>query len=286
MADDASQSAGGGMADAKALGDIATNGALLLQTISELTAQLERMGEIVLPAPHGGTGIPSYAVGDLLYANTTTSLARLADVIAGKVLVSGGVGVAPAWGDVPAGGLSGEVPVVNGGTGLGTLTANNLLVGAGTSDVTFIAPGSNGNFLASNGTVFASSSGATAAQYRANTSTAPAIRPAEIWNAADFVGLTDVSTIPIDLSTGFNFYQVITGNRTLGNPTNTKNGQAGIIGIAASGGSHTLDVGTNWYAATSAGFPVTIASGANCWVAYFVVNSTYILVTGVINNPA
>lgn len=43
------------------------------------------------------SGIQSFAVGDLLYANTTTTLARLADAAAGSVLVSGGVGVAPAW---------------------------------------------------------------------------------------------------------------------------------------------------------------------------------------------
>ncbi len=46
----------------------------------------------------GGTGFSSYAVGDLLYANTTTSLAKLADVAAGSCLISGGVGVAPTWG--------------------------------------------------------------------------------------------------------------------------------------------------------------------------------------------
>ncbi len=46
----------------------------------------------------GGTGFSSYAVGDLLYANTTTSLAKLAAVASGSCLVSAGVGVAPTWG--------------------------------------------------------------------------------------------------------------------------------------------------------------------------------------------
>jgi hypothetical protein len=48
------------------------------------------------------------------------------------------------------------VTAAQGGTGLATLTANNLLVGAGTSNVTFIAPGTSGNYLKSNGTTFAS----------------------------------------------------------------------------------------------------------------------------------
>ena len=62
-----------------------------------------------LIAANGGTGIASYAVGDLLYAATTTTLAKLADVAVGSVLVSGGVGVAPAWGAVPFSGLNPDV---------------------------------------------------------------------------------------------------------------------------------------------------------------------------------
>lgn len=56
----------------------------------------------VLAAANGGTGQSSYAVGDLLYASATTTLSKLADVAAGSVLVSGGVGVAPAWSVSPS----------------------------------------------------------------------------------------------------------------------------------------------------------------------------------------
>jgi hypothetical protein len=48
------------------------------------------------------------------------------------------------------------VTVAQGGTGLATLTANNLLVGNGTGNVTFVAPGTSGNVLTSNGTVWQS----------------------------------------------------------------------------------------------------------------------------------
>lgn len=54
-----------------------------------------------LPVANGGTNLTSYAVGDLLYASGATALAKLADVAAGAVLVSGGVGVAPAWSATP-----------------------------------------------------------------------------------------------------------------------------------------------------------------------------------------
>jgi hypothetical protein len=87
----------------------------------------------VLGAANGGTGQSSYAVGDLLYATGTTELSRLADVVTGRALLSGGVGAAPFWGQV---GLTthvtGTLPVANGGTGVSSLTSNALLVGGAT----------------------------------------------------------------------------------------------------------------------------------------------------------
>jgi hypothetical protein len=46
--------------------------------------------------------------------------------------------------------------VASGGTGLATLTANNVLLGNGTSAVQFVAPGTTGNILTSNGTTWTS----------------------------------------------------------------------------------------------------------------------------------
>lgn len=74
-----------------------------------------------LVAANGGTGITSYAVGDLLYASTTTALSKLADVATGSVLVSGGVGVAPAYSTSPT--LSGTITAP-------TYVANGSITGA------------------------------------------------------------------------------------------------------------------------------------------------------------
>lgn len=52
----------------------------------------------ILDETNGGTGQSSYAVGDLLYADTTTSLARRAAVATGSVLKSAGTNTAPVWG--------------------------------------------------------------------------------------------------------------------------------------------------------------------------------------------
>lgn len=84
----------------------------------------------------GGTGLSSYAVGDLVYASGTTTLAKLADVATGNALISGGVGVAPSYGKI---GLtthvSGTLPVANGGTGTSTAFTQGSVVFAGASGV-------------------------------------------------------------------------------------------------------------------------------------------------------
>jgi hypothetical protein len=63
---------------------------------------------------------------------------------------------------------TGTLGVDQGGTGLTTLTANNVILGNGTSTPSFVAPSTAGNVLTSNGTTWASTapaaSGATKGQ--------------------------------------------------------------------------------------------------------------------------
>ena len=56
--------------------------------------------------------------------------------------------------------VTGTLPVSNGGVGAATLTANNVLLGNGTSAVQFVAPGSTGNVLTSNGSTWTSAAAA------------------------------------------------------------------------------------------------------------------------------
>ena len=82
------------------------------------------------------------AVGDILYADAVGTLARLADVATGSALISGGVGVAPSWGQI---GLTthvtGTLAVGNGGTGVtsSTGTGNTVLSAAPTFTGTLTA---------------------------------------------------------------------------------------------------------------------------------------------------
>jgi len=93
----------------------------------------------VTPATAGGTGQTSYAIGDILYADTTSTLAKLPDVATGNALISGGIGVAPSYGKI---GLtthvSGVLPVANGGTNASTasITSFNNITGYTASGAT------------------------------------------------------------------------------------------------------------------------------------------------------
>lgn len=74
------------------------------------------------------------------------------NVGSGKVLA-----VAGAFSSSGTFALTGDqVQVSEGGTGAATLTANNVLLGNGTSTVQFVAPSTSGNVLTSNGTTWTS----------------------------------------------------------------------------------------------------------------------------------
>lgn len=95
-------------------------GTILLDTdLIDLTTQITG----ILPAINGGTGFGTYVVGDILQANTTSTLSRLSAVATGNVLISGGVSTVSTWGKV---GLATHVS--------GTLQAANF--GALTGEVT------------------------------------------------------------------------------------------------------------------------------------------------------
>jgi hypothetical protein len=115
-------------------------------------AAVQVIGWKVVPATAGGTGQTSYAVGDLLYADTTTTLAKLPDVATGNALISGGVSTAPSWGKI---GLtthvSGTLPTANGGTNLTSFTSGGVVYASSTSALTTgSALNFNGNALGIN----------------------------------------------------------------------------------------------------------------------------------------
>jgi microcystin-dependent protein len=92
--------------------------------------------------------------------------------------------------------LSGTLLVTNGGTGLTTLTANNVILGNGTSTPQFVAPGTVGNVLVSDGTTWTSGVGVpTGSLFMWPTGTAPTgylLCDGTTYNEGDYLALFGV----------------------------------------------------------------------------------------------
>jgi hypothetical protein len=124
----------------------------------------------VSPAFTGTPTAPTAAAG-----TNTTQLATTAYVVgtafssalpgqtgnAGKYVTTDGTTASWALVNLAAG-VTGTLPVANGGTGASTLTLNNVLLGNGTSALQTVAPGTAGNALVSNGTSWISQALASA----------------------------------------------------------------------------------------------------------------------------
>ena len=98
-----------------------------------LTPNVPTTGDVVLGgtliAANGGTGHSLFTIGDILYADTTSTLALLSDVAIGSVLLSGGTNTAPNWGKVNLTSMvTGILPIANGGTNSGTALSNNRIM--------------------------------------------------------------------------------------------------------------------------------------------------------------
>lgn len=118
---------------------------------------------------------------------------------------------------------------------------------------------------------------ATAASFRSNMANKP-LEPNGLWAAAGIIGLTDAATIALDLGTGLNFGVTLAGNRTLGNPTNAKVGQTGVIRLAQDAtGSRTLSYGTAYKWAGGTAGVLSTGAGKVDYLFYMVYSSSEVL---------
>jgi hypothetical protein len=95
-------------------------------------------------------------------SGTNSDITSLTGLTTPLSVAQGGSGAATLTGYLKGNGTSAftaqttPIPVADGGTGATSLTANNVLLGNGTSAVQVVAPSTSGNVLTSNGTTWVS----------------------------------------------------------------------------------------------------------------------------------
>ena len=116
-----------------------------------------------------------------------------------------------------------DITVADGGTGRSALTDNNLLVGNVTSAVDFVAPGTSGNILTSNGTAWTSAAPAATSTGGIN---------AEVFTSSDtFTIPTGVTAVKVTVVGGGG------GRSGTGGTSSVASGTETISTVSATGGS-------------------------------------------------
>ncbi|CAB4131346.1 hypothetical protein UFOVP120_82, partial [uncultured Caudovirales phage] len=206
----------------------------------------------VLPVANGGTNISSYTVGDLIYASGTTTLSKLADVATGNVLLSGGVGVAPAWGQVSlTTTVTGTLPIANGGTGLTSTPANGALdIGNGTGFTrTTLTAGTN--IAITNGAGSISIATSATPSFATSVTT-----PLVIGGTAASSSLTLQSTSGVGTSDSI-LFKVGNNGATTAMTVDT----LGNVGIGTSSPTSKLNVSGSFFAGTVGSYPAILGAG-------------------------
>jgi hypothetical protein len=171
----------------------------------------------VIDEVYGGTGQSSYTTGDLLYSPSTNNLTKLGIGTNGQVLTS--TGTAPQWSTLSgvavttfAGGTTGLTPATatsgavtlagtlvaaNGGTGQSSYTAGDLLYATGSTALSKLGIGTNGQaLLVSGGTLAWGTASATTVNALTIARTGGAAAPATFNGSA--VVTIDYSTVGAD----------------------------------------------------------------------------------------
>ena len=197
-----------------------------------------------LAVANGGTGLSTVATNAILFGSGTSPLGVAAAGTQYQVFRAGASGV-PAFGAVnldQSVAVTGTLPVANGGTGAATLTANNVLLGNGTSAVLFVAPGTSGNVLTSNGTTWTSASAPTAPSLNGTSASPQSIVAATgislssitysniVWVVGDSGAVTVTATPSITAGTANGQRLLVIG--TSNTNTVTLQDEAGLTGSA------------------------------------------------------
>jgi hypothetical protein len=114
-------------------------------TVSTLNATTATIGSLSANSFGAITATSANISGALTTATASITTATITNVISSNASITGGsiTGIT-------------DLAVADGGTGRSALTADNVILGDGTNQVKFVAPGTTGNLLTSNGTTWTS----------------------------------------------------------------------------------------------------------------------------------
>lgn len=151
--------------------------------------------------------------------------------------------------------VSGPITATQGGTGQTSLTANNVVLGNGTGTVLFVAPGTTGNVLVSNGTTWTSNAAAAVGFpiTIGNTSVASGSTTTSIGNLT----LTNVtvSSGTVSANAGVATSDSVNVVGYMGLPQNSQNGNYNVV--IGDAGKHL------YHAAAQAAATYTIPANSN-----------------------
>ena len=128
---------------------------------SGATVDVANGSKVMVVTDGAGAGAAVLNANPTEVGGTVTSVGGTGTVngitLTGTVTSSGNLTLGGTLGSVDlTSQITGTLPVANGGTGATTITANNVVLGNGTSAVQVVAPGTSGNLLTSDGTTWAS----------------------------------------------------------------------------------------------------------------------------------
>jgi hypothetical protein len=226
--------------------------------VGTLAAGTLGSGFTTVAATVGGTGQSSYAVGDLLYASSTTALSRLAAVATGSCLISQGVNTAPVWGSCGSAGASTTlnnlgvtsinaalIPNANNTLDLGTAAAawndlfvNNIDTGTATTTLTIGTTNATGSIqIGKAGVAVSAPGGITTSNGNINAGSGTF--------TGNGSGLTNLDAS--DLATGSGAVSVTSG---------------GATALTLTSGSGTVILGSNTVQRSAASLTLDVLNGA------------------------